>query len=90
MCVCVYVCAYIQLCACTHVYVYVYTCMYMCLFVCVHVCLYMFVCLCVCVLGNIVVVIGITIGSGFRPHFIKKNCLVYFSCFVLFFVCSSN
>ena len=59
----------------------------------VHVCLFvhMCVCVCVCVLGNTVVVaIGITIGSGFRPHFIKKNCLVYFSCFVLFFVCSSN
>ena len=42
----------------------IYMCV-MCLFVCVHVF--------VCVLGNTVVVaIGITIGSGFRPHLKKK------------------
>ena len=67
MCVCVYVCAYIQLCAHTyncvraHMYVYIHVCLCVCLCTCVF----------VCVLGNtIVVAIGITIG------------LVYFSCFV--------
>ena len=62
---------------CTHVCVYTYMCV-ICLFVCVH------VCLCVCVLGNTVVVaIGITIGSGFRPHFKKK--IVWCIFLVLFY-----
>ena len=61
---------------CVCLFVYMCVCVYMCVYKCVHTCMCMcnmFVCLCacvfVCVLGNTVVVaIGITIGSGFRPH----------------------
>ena len=59
----------------------IYMCV-MCLFVCVHVCVC--VCVCVCVLDNTVVVaIGITIGSGFRPHLKKK--IVWCIFLVLFY-----
>ena len=80
-CVCAHMYVYIHVCVCLCLFVCMCVCVYVCVYKCVHtcMCMYMFVCLCtcvfvcVCVLGNTVVVaIGITIGSGFRPHFIKK------------------
>ena len=66
ICVCLFVYMFVCICVC------VYKCVHTCMCIYIHVC-NMFVCLCacvfVCVLGNTVVVaIGITIGSGFRPH----------------------